>query len=533
VRIATIEVHGYKKLRNAKLSPLAAYNAVIGPNNSGKSSIAQAVTYIGHHANGGRSDAPFFPAKTADFADFQNKHLSDDGYVALEVDDGAGQDAKRLLYRPDKVQWNKLQPAGRDFGTGLTTQEVVQAQRKTSAEEQAVRQLASEVEKRIRYFGPFERIANPGQVGTTHVLGRKAMNLATVLHLVRNNDLRTFAEIERHFQVTVGDYSQIYTPLIKNNHVSVSLVSRAGESHELVQVGEGIARCLCVITALLTSPPECLIFLEEPEFGLHPSLQRRLRRTVQTIVGERKHQLVVLTHSAIWAAVGPSGQLFQMTGEGAVMNARNLDAARGLLGSRPSDAGWSDLIPFVEGESEATAMPLLFEAADEPMERLGVYPYPLRGASRPSLVRAEVELAQARGQRVHVCLDWADHKGRSHREMAKDFGVGEDSLTLWRKEESGSHGVFEDVLSAQVLHEALKRQAGPEAEIPSLDDFQQQLRAHGGKTSDFLKRIYRGATKESWDKPDFNRMAAEVCVQRGEQPPQVSSLIRRIQSQLE
>lgn len=77
--------------------------------------------------------------------------------------------------------------------------------------------------------------------------------------------------------------------------------ARQGGAHDLVNiagVGFGVSQALSVLVALLVALPGQLVYLEQPEIGLHPLSQRRLAGVLRDAV-KRGVVTVVETHSTI------------------------------------------------------------------------------------------------------------------------------------------------------------------------------------------------------------------------------------------
>jgi predicted ATPase len=68
-----------------------------------------------------------------------------------------------------------------------------------------------------------------------------------------------------------------------------------GKSHSLAGSGDGIISAFVIIAALFDSQPGDVIAIDEPELSLHPTIQRRLSATITRYAADR--QIVVSTHS--------------------------------------------------------------------------------------------------------------------------------------------------------------------------------------------------------------------------------------------
>ena len=70
-----------------------------------------------------------------------------------------------------------------------------------------------------------------------------------------------------------------------------------GRPRNLIDVGYGVSQILPVATELLRRDSPTVFLLQQPEVHLHPSAQAALGSLFCRAVSERKHQLVVETHS--------------------------------------------------------------------------------------------------------------------------------------------------------------------------------------------------------------------------------------------
>lgn len=73
------------------------------------------------------------------------------------------------------------------------------------------------------------------------------------------------------------------------------------------QVSSGLLLCLAYMLVPLSSPPGSLLALEEPENGLNPTIATKMMESFLDLVRERDQQLIMTTHNPFWLdLVGPS-----------------------------------------------------------------------------------------------------------------------------------------------------------------------------------------------------------------------------------
>ena len=125
-------------------------------------------------------------------------------------------------------------------------------------------------------------------------------NLGTVLHeILTRADYRDSAEVLREF---VGLAYPSFDDLFAETAYGTApqIVVRIHEKEmkrpmELWELSDGMLRFLCLATALLNPLPPPMVFIDEPETGLHPRLLPIVGDMIKTAAEQR--QVIVTTHS--------------------------------------------------------------------------------------------------------------------------------------------------------------------------------------------------------------------------------------------
>ena len=78
---------------------------------------------------------------------------------------------------------------------------------------------------------------------------------------------------------------------------TVFLTSGTGTDYSEAFAGSGEFSVVCLVDAILNAAPKSLILLDEPEVSIHPYAQQKLMEFLLQQVLEKKHQIVIATHS--------------------------------------------------------------------------------------------------------------------------------------------------------------------------------------------------------------------------------------------
>ena len=108
-------------------------------------------------------------------------------------------------------------------------------------------------------------------------------------------------------------YDQIDTNSVSyDNHTSkVVTVRRSGNNYSEANMGCGEGRVQHIVRFMETLPEQSLILLEEPETSLHPTAQYEFAKFLLEICIEKKHQIILTTHSEfILQVLPPESRLY-------------------------------------------------------------------------------------------------------------------------------------------------------------------------------------------------------------------------------
>ena len=108
-------------------------------------------------------------------------------------------------------------------------------------------------------------------------------------------------------------YDQIdaNTVSYQNRKRKVITVARSGNNYSEANMGCGEGRVQYIIRVMETLPEKSLVLLEEPETSLHPSAQAEFARFLIENCAEKRHQIILTTHSEfILQTLPPESRIF-------------------------------------------------------------------------------------------------------------------------------------------------------------------------------------------------------------------------------
>ena len=98
-----------------------------------------------------------------------------------------------------------------------------------------------------------------------------------------------------------SDIKAIYHKLFRNEGYSVLFRIQSNTQYSEAYAGSGEMAIFRLVTEILNAPEYSLILLDEPEVSLHPGAQGRLRNFLLDQIINKKHQIVLTTHSPVIA----------------------------------------------------------------------------------------------------------------------------------------------------------------------------------------------------------------------------------------
>jgi AAA domain, putative AbiEii toxin, Type IV TA system len=327
----------------------------------------------------------------------------------------------------------------------------------------AIRLLFEWVTK-VRFVGRTRRSDYSVPVAQSNLLRSDGSNVPRFLQNLLNNHARQWEELKSIYRELIPSLSDVFMPIQGDStSVRVAVTDRqdADTAFALENMGAGTTHLATMIAMVWSTPQGGLCLLEEPEQGLHSSAQRELVLWLIWHAQETQKQLIIATHSSIFARPSPSIAVNLATYSpqtGTNFRRINPDEAPVIndeLGARLTDFYAYDVLLFVEGDSEDVAIPILTTALSINLPDLGVRVIPLLGDPAARLTRLREYLAYLGDSQVipYVILDSDKGVADAVDDLVQGQLLSRDNVHLWKRGEAP--GEFEDnFVDAQLISAA-------------------------------------------------------------------------------
>ncbi|MDG7002151.1 MAG: AAA family ATPase [Nitrososphaerota archaeon] len=295
--------------------PLGNLTYLVGPNNSGKSTVLSAYTAIAtlqYHTgislppvNSHQRIASIRSHLNSPF--FGTQAFRQNGYIADLLKFQNGNDAVfgKQTRQPISLRVNG-NFGGDDSALGILLEDFpnfVNVATTLEGSEQANKSLYSALQKSW-VFPSYRTFAMPslqvGSLGTNNMnFGQNGSGMIQFL-LERFTSRDDKWEIAEKWLKRIDPNVSILKAPLRGLNASVETGVRLQESTfdvNIAQSGSGIQRALQIICAVVFSDSNSVILIEEPEMNLHPLAQDVLVDLFNTAVNEWGKQIIITTHS--------------------------------------------------------------------------------------------------------------------------------------------------------------------------------------------------------------------------------------------
>jgi predicted ATPase len=152
---------------------------------------------------------------------------------------------------------------------------------------------------RFIHIDPFRLVNVATGVGFKEMIASNGADLAQVLHFHHNNDRERFDAYEAAVTAVLPEVEMVETPLVPSGAMVTAKIRFRGapQKFDLSELSSGIKNVMVLIAAAHFSPPEALLFIEEPENHLHPAAQKGLCAVFKSLAKTDSKQFILTTHS--------------------------------------------------------------------------------------------------------------------------------------------------------------------------------------------------------------------------------------------
>ena len=331
--ISEVHIRRFKGIKDIHLDNFGNVNAFYGRNNSGKSTILHALDMAG------------LALTTKNWNAFQLK---------LQIEDlfhKAGPFEMGLTYSDGSFVTIRQQKGG----TGPTFDP-------QPTEEQS--------------FGSVYIVPDPG-IG---ILRRQNRTPRDIMNQVDNRNFSTVNGLEilyalkyyahrnergfqpNDYECIINDVKRFFPEVedivsnLNEDNVATLEYREYGRTFDVVYAGTGIKHFVDIFVKATLSKAS-VVLIDEPEMGLHPSLQRELLTHFSELVEDKKMQFFIATHSPVFLADPDKVTVFCVQNRSGERSAcsiprESLHTMWGDFGFRPGDLLQNDIVLMVEGQSD-------------------------------------------------------------------------------------------------------------------------------------------------------------------------------------
>lgn len=403
MRLKAFDIQSFKGLESVRLDECGSINAIVGKNNSGKSSVLHALDMAG------------LALRVNQWNQFQPK---------LEIKDlfaDVGRFALSLTYDDGSTINVKARP---DFGPVFAPQPSEAQKIKTVL---ILPDVGSGMLRR-RHHTPRNIMDNIGNRNFSEV------NALEILYAIRFYAQRSERNLTPDSYKTLLDEIHRYFPDIAEvqsdrteEDIATLTYTEYGKKLDILYSGTGLKHFLDVLLKTTVSGAN-VVLLDEPELGLHPDLQRRFVEYLGRIAKEKQIQFFLATHSQVLLNYADSVVYYRMIN---TRGSRQLvrverDAIETLLsdlGLRPSDVLNQDLCLMVEGASDVIFFEHIVRTLyKDEFEKVGVAVVQYGGSAAEGIISGAIDVSNiAPVQRFTL---WsrdrdAPHTSAPHRNSTK------------------------------------------------------------------------------------------------------------------
>jgi Predicted ATPase len=154
---------------------------------------------------------------------------------------------------------------------------------------------------RAYYLDPRVSMRNPAPPSDTSDIGTLGENIAAYLFVLKHSYKKNYAAVTRALRAVIPSISAVDVDLDERRGTLDISVVQDGIPFSSRVVSEGTLRVLALCAIAVNPRPASLVAFEEPENGVHPRRIESIADLLTSMVMSGKTQLVVTTHSPVFA----------------------------------------------------------------------------------------------------------------------------------------------------------------------------------------------------------------------------------------
>lgn len=342
---------------------------------------------------------------------------------------------------------------GSSFKTRSNTQpthEILNYQN-LSPSESALLTVLKEFIRGWEWFDPNRQVNQRMDSGEESKLHSSGDNLTKFMNSYSGINPRKFTGLTDDVGKILPEIEDIIAPL-KERMATLKVKEKGLETlTEINNVSYGYMQILILVIGIVTKKAN-LLMIEEPEFHLHASAQRRLFGLIQKLA--RNKQFFLTTHSTIFTGCDDTLSTYLVTKPNGstkisrVETPEGLKIAKNALGHRNIDLFGDECVVFVEGDSEEVAFPIIAQSLECDLCAKGIRLINVKGKDKFKKLEEYLRYIDGSGVIAYVIADRNDELKGKLDDWQRAGIIKQGNWTMWDLE-------FEDCFSCDMIIQAV------------------------------------------------------------------------------
>lgn len=312
--IKSLDIQGFKSIKNLKGLELYQLNILIGANGVGKSNFVSYFRLLGEMLDkhlqfwtskqGGADRILSYGIKeTSSFSSFIKFGLNGYHFKIEPTDDGGFTFVHETIFFDGPY----FGPKESKLGSGHKEAKLKEKYESSSAGSEADYCYSSISSWRVYHFHDTSNTAGVKRLGSVHdneYLRPDASNLAAFLYKLKIDSPDHYNQIKKNIRLAIPFFDDfvLEPQTLPTEEQQIRLLWKQTNNDYALwpsQLSDGSLRFICLVTALLQPKPPSTIIIDEPELGLHPyaitllgSLLRSASQRMQVIVSTQSVPLL-------------------------------------------------------------------------------------------------------------------------------------------------------------------------------------------------------------------------------------------------